>query len=256
MPGKFKQLREAVDPAIIKQWEDEQERLKTQLIERDDFDWSLAGPNPLTLIGGMDISADKDNPTSAFAALVVLRFPSLDLVYEDCIHVTVDVPYVPGCLAFREVPHLMQLLDRNRQTPHVPQVVLLDGNGIFHCKGFGLASHFGVLSGLPTIGCGKTVFAVDGLNKGSVRALSQTLQNGGDHVELVGRSGRVWGAALKCCDNTTDPLIVSVGHKISLGTAVDLVKRTCIYRVPEPIRQADKLSRSLVKSSAAQPPVS
>ena len=250
MPGKYKELRAAVDPEVIKRWEEEQERLKVQLIEQDTFAWSLTGgPTPLTLVGGMDISADKDNPDSACAALVVLSFPGMDLVYQDWIHVTVDVPYVPGCLAFREVPHLMQLLDRNRCTPHVPQVILLDGNGIFHSKGFGLASHFGVLCDIPTVGCGKTVFSVDGLNKASVRALSQTLQSGGDSVELRGRSGRVWGAALKCCDNTTDPLIVSVGHRISLGTAVELVKRTCVYRVPEPIRQADKLSRSLAKSS-------
>lgn len=246
--GKFSALREQVDPELIRRWEAEQDTLRARLIERDDFQWTVTGPTALHYIGGMDISADKHNDSNAYAALVVLSYPDLNTVYQDCIHVTVDVPYVPGCLAFREVPHLMQLMDRNRQSQFIPDVILLDGNGILHCRAFGLASHFGVLADIPTIGCGKTVFAVDGINKENVRALSSTLQNGGDSVDLVGRSGRVWGAALKSCDNTTDPLIVSVGHRITLPTAIDLVKRVCTYRVPEPIRQADKLSRAALRS--------
>ena len=245
--GKFQQLRAQVDPALIQRWEVEQEELRTRLIERDDFQWTLDGPTALHYIGGMDISADKHNETDAYAALVVLRYPGLETVYEDCLHVTVDVPYVPGCLAFREVPHLLQLLERNRLSQFVPDVILLDGNGILHTKACGLASHFGVLSDIPSVGCGKTVFAVDGINKSNVRALAATLQQGGDSVNLVGTSGRIWGAALKSCDNTTDPVIVSVGHRISLPTAVDLVKRTCVFRVPEPIRQADKLSRASLR---------
>jgi len=69
-------------------------------------------------------------------------------------------------LAFREVPHLLHLIDRLRNTKpeFLPQVILVDGNGIFHQNGFGLASHLGVLANIPTIGCGKTVFYVDGIS--------------------------------------------------------------------------------------------
>ncbi len=77
-----------------------------------------------------------------------------------------DAPYIPGFLAFREVPHLLHLIDRLRNTKpeFLPQVILVDGNGIFHQNGFGLASHLGVLANIPTIGCGKTVFFVDGIS--------------------------------------------------------------------------------------------
>lgn len=154
--------------------------------------------------------------------------------------VTLDYPYVPGFLAFREVPHLKRLIDKS---PIKPQVVLVDGNGIFHNRGFGLASHLGVITGIPTIGCGKTVFAVDGITVNSVKGLSSMLHQAGDKILLTGNSGKVWGCALRATDDSINPIIISIGHKISLESAVKIVSESCIYRVPEPIRQADKLSR-------------
>lgn len=77
-----------------------------------------------------------------------------------------DAPYIPGFLAFREAPHLMKLFQKLKDTKpqFMPQVILVDGNGVLHQNGFGLASHFGVLADIPTIGCGKTVFYVDGIS--------------------------------------------------------------------------------------------
>ena len=154
-------------------------------------------------------------------------------------------PYVPGFLAFREVPHLLRLIER---APIKPQVILVDGNGIFHNRGFGLASHLGVITGIPTIGCGKTVFAVDGITVHSVKKLSSELHQAGDTKMLVGNSGKVWGCALRATDDSINPIIISVGHKISLETSLKIVSKSCFYRVPEPIRQADKLSRRLVNN--------
>lgn len=147
---------------------------------------------------------------------------------------------------------MIKLIDRLRNTKpeFLPQVILVDGNGIFHQNGFGLASHLGVLANIPTIGCGKTVFFVDGLSSDKVHQLcGQNLHKGGDSVTLVGKSGRIWGAALRSTDSSTDPVIVSVGHRISLDTALELVKSCCKFRVPEPVRVADIESRVLVKDS-------
>ena len=83
-----------------------------------------------------------------------------------------------------------------------PQVILVDGNGILHTRGFGLASHLGVLSGIPTIGVGKKVFDVDGINKVKARELANALSKGGEAAELVGDTGRVWGAVYKPKDYT------------------------------------------------------
>jgi endonuclease V len=174
------------------------------------------------------------------AILVILEFPNFEEVHVDLETVTLDYPYVPGFLAFREVQHLKRLIDRS---PIKPQVVLVDGNGIFHNRGFGLASHLGVITDIPTVGCGKTVFAVDGITVASVKKLSKNLQSAGDKINLIGNSGRVWGCALKATEDSINPIIISIGHKISLESAVRIVAACCIYRVPEPIRQADKLSR-------------
>ena len=102
---------------------------------------------------------------------------------------------------------------------------------------------------IPSIGVGKTVFSVDGLSAKGVKELAEkTLVKGGDTVDLVGESGKVWGVALRATDNAKNPLIVSIGHRVSLETALKCTK-ACIdkVKIPEPIRQADLRSRERVK---------
>ena len=114
----------------------------------------------------MDISASKHIPDIAVSALVICD-KDLKIVYEDYKLVKMTEPYVPGFLAFREVNHLVDLInDLKKNAPeYLPQVILVDGNGILHVKGFGLACHLGVLVDIPCIGCSKTVFNVDGIHK-------------------------------------------------------------------------------------------
>lgn len=101
---------------------------------------------------------------------------------------------------------------------------------------------------MPSIGVGKTVFYIDGLTKDIVKSKSEKLQKGGEFVYLTGDSGKNWGAALRATDDSKNPLIVSIGHRISLETAIDCVKALIgKYRIPEPIRQADLRSRQLVR---------
>ena len=115
---------------------------------------------------------------------------------------------------------------------------MVDGNGILHTRQFGCASHIGVQFDIPTIGVAKTAFDVDGLNKGVVDQIcTQNLKASGDVAPLVGKSDKTWGAALKCTEDSKNPIFVSIGHRVSLDTAVCIAKLTIDkYRIPEPIR--------------------
>ncbi|KAM0069693.1 putative deoxyribonuclease V [Helianthus debilis subsp. tardiflorus] len=113
---------------------------------------------------------------------------------------------------------------------------------------FGSACHLGVLADLPTIGVGKNLHHVDGLTNSSVRELLEAEDNFNvDFIPLVGDSGNTLGAALHSSKESFKPIFVSVGHRVSLASAVEIVKRTCKYRVPEPIRQADIRSRDYLR---------
>lgn len=113
---------------------------------------------------------------------------------------------------------------------------MVDGNGVLHQNACGLASHLGVLIDKPTIGVGKTVFYVDGLKKDVVHKKFEEVEDEGGYALLEGVSGRLWGAAFKSKKDVTDPIIISVGHKISLISALNLIKTCCNFRIPEPVR--------------------
>ncbi|KAM8945659.1 endonuclease V [Pelodytes ibericus] len=220
----------------------EQTLLKEKLISCNTEAWQEA-PDFLGLkrIGGVDLSYNKEDGTVACASLVVLRYPDLEVIYEDCHMVTLDAPYVAGFLAFREVPSLAEaikgLLEKDPSL--MPQVLLVDGNGILHHRGFGLACHLGIVTGLPCIGVAKNLLQVDGLeNNEEHKKQIRQMKSGGDFFNLTGSSGGILGAALKSCNKSSKPIYISVGHKISLESAVRLVHSCCKYRVPEPIRQS------------------
>ena len=219
----------------------------------DDFEWTLPdeeSKGSLKLIAAVDISYAKKNNQNAVAALIICEYPSFKVLYEDYETDTTEYPYVPGFLAFKEVPSLTILFERLRaNNPELePDVLLVDGNGILHTRGFGAASHIGVVMGLPSIGVGKTVFAVDGLTKRNVNDLHhENNVNALDTVNLVGDSGTVWGAAMKPTEDSEKPIIISQGHRISLETAIEVVKLCIKFRIPEPIRIADVRSRERVK---------
>ncbi|XP_077461245.1 endonuclease V-like isoform X2 [Stigmatopora argus] len=128
------------------------------------------------------------------------------------------------------------------------EVLFVDGNGLFHYREFGLACHVGVLSGLPCVGVAKNLLQVQGVYRNEEH-LSQisALQKGGDSFPLIATSGKVLGKALRTSDKSTKPVYVSVGHKISLDTAVKLTHSCSRFRVPEPIRQADLGSRKYLR---------
>ena len=145
---------------------------------------------------------------------------------------------------------LINELKKNKPE-YIPQVILVDGNGILHTRGFGIASHLGVLVDIPTIGCAKTVFALfeDGITKDYVENIYyKNLKKFGDSYKLVGYSGEEYGYALRSTDYFDSPLIISLGHKVSNETALEVTKLCCYYKEPEPIRLADKITRRLIQA--------
>ncbi|XWS72895.1 hypothetical protein CRYUN_Cryun02cG0078900 [Craigia yunnanensis] len=235
-------------PPELGKWAEIRCMLKTRLITVDDFPWRLPSPQShshheqeLRYVGGVDVSFSKEEPSTACGSLVVLDLHhALSLVYQDYSCITLDVPYVPGFLAFREAPILVHLLEKmkNNDSPLYPQVLMVDGNGLLHPRGFGLASHLGVLANLPTIGIGKNLHHVDGLTQSGVRKLLEAEENRAkDVITLRGSSGFIWGAAMRSTQGSLKPVFVSIGHRVSLDTAIKIVNMTCKFRVPEPIRQ-------------------
>ncbi|KAK4789860.1 hypothetical protein SAY86_017164 [Trapa natans] len=194
-------------------WIEVQNELKQRLIAADDFTWKLpkheseaaADGNDekkevLKYVGGVDVSYCKDDPSLACAALVVLILPTLQVVHQEYSLVRLGVPYIPGFLAFREAPVLLQLLEKVKaNSPHFyPQLIFVDGNGILHPQGFGLACHLGVLADCPTIGIGKNLHHMDGLTLNNVKQLLGAKPDL-NLVTLTGSSGIIWGASYLYC---------------------------------------------------------
>ena len=233
------------EPEILTKWRKEQDELKQKLITEDD-----PSLKEIKYVGGVDISFDKFDSSIGISALVICDYKTLKIVYEDYELVKIEEPYIPGFLAFREVKHFVKLIEKLKMNKkeYIPQVILVDGNGIHHIKGFGLASHLGVLVDIPTIGCGKTVFALDGITKKSVEEINNiNLKEKGDSFKLIGKSGKHWGYLYKSKINE-DPLLISLGNKICNNTALNIIKNVYVKddRIPEPIRLSDKISRRLI----------
>jgi deoxyribonuclease V len=203
-------------------------------------------------IGGLDISFRDENSTSCCGCLVVLDYETLEIIYTAFEAATVTAPYRSGLLGFREVPVYRQLIKRmHHERPDLQvDVYMVDGFGTLHERGAGSATQLGVEAGVPTIGVAKTLMYIDGLMELRVKqAFLERDEPGSRSMQLIGMSGKVWGSAVITAKN---PIYVSVGHLIDLGTCTKIVLHaTERYRIPEPIRQADILSRQWLRDHPA-----
>ena len=177
------------------------------------------------LIAGSDISA-PDLSGVAHAAVVVLRYPGLEVVEVQVVEGKLLFPYVPGLLSFREAPLILSAFTN---LSNKPDLLLVDGQGIAHPRRFGIASHLGVFLNMPTIGCAKSRLC------GWHRPLPDT--KAGSHTELMDKD-EVIGAVVITKEHLA-PLYISIGHKVDLSTAIFWVMECCRgYRLPEPCRLA------------------
>jgi len=216
----------------------EAELIQAGLRERLVFpDRPIAAPATVT---GLDISYAVGS-RRAVAAAVTIEVSSLHILEVATAQGAVRFPYVPGLLAFREIPLLLEALERLDRRP---EVLVCDGYGIAHPRRFGLACHLGVLLDLPSFGVAKSEFIGVYAEPGPRRGEWSPIRDGegeGD-AEVLGRVVRT--------QTEVNPVFVSVGHRIGLTDATDLtVRLSTRFRVPEPTRQADIVSRQVLRDS-------
>lgn len=217
---------------------DRAREIQTRLRDRLD----LTAPAGLSArrVAGADMSIGRGE-SHGFAAFSVLALPDLELGERASASVRVDFPYVPGYLSFRELPALAAAW---RRLETRPDVVLFDGQGLAHPRRMGLACHGGLLFDVPSVGCAKSLLVGEhpplDTEKGSTAPIRVDDGDGGR--EQVGAAVRT----------RTDvrPVYVSPGHRMDLETAVRLVLEVSPrYRVPEPIRHADRWVGELRRSA-------
>jgi deoxyribonuclease V len=182
---------------------------------------------PLRMIGGFSVSMEDDG-TRSRAVAVLVDADSLDLVDAQVAHVSASTRYVPGFLSFQVMPALLRVLD---MLPRPPDLVLMEGDGIAHPQRFGLASHFGVVSGLPTIGVGNKMLLGTAADLHQIRGAYTPLREHGEQIGWLLRS-----------KPETAPIIVSPGHRVAMASVADLTMRfTTTERMPEPVHMAQRL---------------
>lgn len=183
---------------------------------------------PLQLVAGVDVGFEEAGAITR-AVAVLLDAQTLVPLAEVIARQPTRMPYIPGLLSFRELPAVLEALE---QLPHVPDLVFVDGQGVAHPRGLGIAAHLGVATGLPTIGVAKSILVGTHDDLGLAR---------GDRVPLRYK-GEIIGCVLRSKDRVR-PLIVSPGHRVSMASAPALVLACCTkYRLPEPTRLADRIA--------------
>jgi deoxyribonuclease V len=201
-----------------------QESLRDKVVACDQF-------GKISTVAGIDVGFEKRG-TVTRAAVVVLDFPGLAPVEQAVARQPTRFPYVPGYLSFREAPAVLAALKKLRTRP---DLLLCDGQGLAHPRRFGLACHLGLLLDIPSIGVAKSrLIGMHGEvpeQKGGWAALED--------------DGEVIGAVLRTRTGVK-PVYVSIGHRISLATAIDHVMRcTTRYRLPETTRYAHRLASAV-----------
>ena len=200
---------------------DIQKVLAQNLVSEDQF-------SGISTIAGVDVGFEQSGQI-ARAAVALLAFPSLELLDYRIERLPVSMPYIPGLLSFRECPVILQALSA---LPQYPDLLICDGQGKAHPRRFGVACHLGILTGIPSIGVAKSRLCGRYIEPGIEKGSRSDLCDGDEIIGCVLRTR----TAVK-------PVYVSIGHKISLNTAVHYVM-ACVtkYRLPETTRWADALA--------------
>lgn len=198
-----------------------QDELRELVVARDSF-------RRIERIAGVDIGIDRKK-NQARAAAAVLSYPGCEVLDYATVDREIGFPYVPGYLSFREIPPIMSALEKLTVPP---DLIVCDGQGIAHPRRFGLACHLGVLVDIPTIGAAKSRLIGSYREPGTEKGRWSRLR---DKDETI-------GAVLRTRSNVR-PLFISVGHRVSLATAVRIVLDCCPrYRIPETTRVSHRLA--------------
>jgi len=183
-------------------------------------------PSNIRRVAGFDVSYLKEE-NILIAGMVIIDYPSLNFCDSFIITDQINFPYIPGYLSFREAPVLLKLIEKHHKQA---DIFLFDGHGIAHPRGLGIASHLGVLSNSPSIGCAK---------KKLVGEYHLPAHKKGSFTDLVFKD-EIIGKVLRTKDGTK-PVFISVGNLVSIEEATQFVLNcTTKYRLPEPTRLAHK----------------
>jgi deoxyribonuclease V len=190
--------------------------------------------NPPALIAGVDACFTE---RSVIAVASLFTYPELTHLEDAVAKERVRYPYIPGLLSFREGPAIIKAVRRLKARP---DLLIFDGQGVAHPLGIGIASHIGVILNIPAIGCAKSrlvgIYDEPGFRKGD--------------WSLLFYESKCVGAVLRTRDHVR-PVFVSPGHCIDLKASIDIVLHAVSsYRLPEPIRRADRISRIIAKEEA------
>jgi len=178
-------------------------------------------PKRILHVAGVDVAYVRD---LSFTAAALLEYDTLKPVEVQCIRSLVRVPYRPGFLGFREAPSMVEAVE---ELETKPDVILVDGHGLAHPRGFGLACHVGVLLNLPTIGVAKNRFY------GEVHG-DRILDKNGNEICGIVTAGKKM-------------LYVSIGHKVSLETALQIAEHCIVSSAPEPLRIAHQKATEMAR---------
>jgi len=205
-----------------------QNHLRSRLILKNTF-------SKLKTIGGADVAYSNDGKHLT-GVIAVLSYPELNPIDVATAHGKISFPYIPGLFSFREGPVLIEAYQQLRVKP---ELMIFEGHGITHPRGFGLASHMGLWLDLPSIGCARTPLLSEydspDTSKGSFTPI---------YVE-----GRRVGGALRT-KRGVKPIFVSPGHRIDLVSSVWIVLSTCQrYRIPEPLRRAHQIAKIMLNEN-------
>ena len=198
-------FKEFITSYPLKKLREEQITLRKKVCLKDVF-------GEIETIAGMDVAYSREKGYGAYVEMDM----DGNVVKEKVIRKDVNFPYIPSYLAYRELPILNDLMKGER-----PSVVIIDGNGILHPYKFGLASHFGVVNNIASIGIAKKLLC------GEIKGRYVYIGNEKVGIEYI---------------KNAKPIYISPGHKISIDSAFTLTKKMCIYRIPEPLRKAHILA--------------
>jgi len=195
-----------------------QDRLRTAVISKCEVD-------QVHRVAGVDVGFEDGGRTTR-AVVASLSFPELELEEYQLARLPTQFPYVPGLLSFREIPAILEAL---KKLSLMPDVLVCDGQGLAHPRRFGVACHLGVLTGVPSIGVAK---------KRLIGEHKAVPDQRGAWVYLYDKE-EIIGAVLRTRQGVK-PVYVSIGHRVDLAFAIDLVMQcTTRYRLPETTRWAD-----------------
>lgn len=192
--------------------------LRERIVLHDSFD-------KIKVIAGADVSFDK-NKNEGYGGVISYSFPGLKEIERRGVRKEISFPYIPGLLAFREAPVLLEAFASLKTEP---DLILFDGQGLAHFRRMGLATHMGILLNKPAIGCAKSRLIGTFEEPGEDVGCYSSLFDGEETVGVVLRTRR-----------RVHPIFVSQGNKISLKTCIEIVLK-CVdgYRIPKPTREAD-----------------